>query len=90
MQTMQFRVKPNKSVTRPTRARLQVVSNRQHPIDTLRDDLREQIDMHDLFVCSREAFESILEAAPTKVVRAWLQGIFDSRVILAAVTGQRF
>lgn len=90
MHTMQISVKPNQSAIRPSRAKLKVVSSRQHPLDALRDDLKEQIDMHDLFTCSRETFDEIMDVASTKLAQAWLQGIYDSRVMLAAVTGQRF
>ncbi|CAN7783455.1 hypothetical protein LJR296_008190 [Cupriavidus necator] len=62
-----------------------------HPLSTaMQTDWAIQLDLIDVFAAPRDTLIELQQSAPSKRCHDWLQGIIDTRSMVAAVTGVPF
>ncbi|BDB30456.1 MULTISPECIES: hypothetical protein [Cupriavidus] len=62
-----------------------------HPLSTaMQTDWATQLDLIDVFAASRDTLTELQQSAPSRRCHDWLQGIIDTRCMVAAVTGVPF
>lgn len=63
-----------------------------HPLSSVEgtDWHSEFCDLVDPFIAARDVLEEFRESAPNGRTRDWLQGIIDTRQMMAFVTGIKF
>lgn len=68
-----------------------LIQQEDHPLAQHKGtEWADRLDMIDPMIASREVLIELMGSAPSDVAKAWLQGIFDFRIVLAAVTGRPF